>query len=267
MPAWAAALERRLLTGTLRPTDHFWGTPPLVMTAAGYVPDPWQAEVLASTDPQLLLACTRQAGKSLVTAALAVKTAIVEAPSLILLLSPTLRQSGELFRDKVLPVFDKLNWPVAVRQRTALTLELANGSRIVSLPENEEGIRGFSSVSLLVIDEASRVSDALYRAVRPMLAVSRGRLVLLSSAFGKRGFFYEEWEKGGPSWRRFRVTAPMCPRISAEFLESERERMGERWWRQEYFVSFEDAIDAVFADEDIEAAMTDRVRPFFEAVP
>ncbi len=42
----------------------------------------------------------------------------------------------------------------------------------------------------LKIDEAARVSDELYRAVRPMLATSGGRIVLLSTPFGKRGFFF-----------------------------------------------------------------------------
>jgi hypothetical protein len=61
--------------------------------------------------------------------------------------SPTLRQSGELFRDKVLRLFTDLGRPLAVRQ-TALTVEFANGSRIVSLPGDEQKIRGYSRVAL-----------------------------------------------------------------------------------------------------------------------
>jgi hypothetical protein len=38
----------------------------------------------------------------------------------------------------------------------------------------EDTIRGFSAVSMLVIDEASRVSDEMYEALRPMLAVGDG---------------------------------------------------------------------------------------------
>ncbi len=60
-------------------------------------------------------------------------------------------------------------------QESQLKIELANGSRILCLPGEEATIRGFSP-NLLVIDEASRVPDDLYRAVRPMLAVSQGRL-------------------------------------------------------------------------------------------
>ena len=39
--------------------------------------------------------------------------------------------------------------------------------------------------------------------------------------------------------------------------------MGERYYRQEYCTSFEDTIDAVFAFEDIQAALSSDVQPLF----
>ena len=57
-----------------------------------------------------------------------------------------------------------------------ISLRLANGSRIVGLPGSEGTVRGFSAVSPLIIDEASRVADEMYRALRPTLAVSDGDL-------------------------------------------------------------------------------------------
>jgi hypothetical protein len=162
------------------------------------------------------------------------------------------------------PAFDELELgrPIAVRAESALRVEFANGSRILLLPGKESTVRGFSDVALLVIDEAARVPDALYYSVRPLLAVSQGRLVALSTPFGKRGFFYEEWHGGG-DWRRVRITAEQCPRIPREFLAEERRALGERYYRQEYQTSFEDTIDAVFAYEDIQAALCDEVRPLF----
>jgi hypothetical protein len=228
--------------------------PPLLLTDAGLTPDEWQADALASEDPRVLMLCSRQAGKSTVAAALALREAVLTPRSLVLLLSPTLRQSGELFRDKLLSLWSALGSPLRRRPPTALTLELANGSRVVSLPENEAGIRGFSGVGLLVIDEAARVADSLYKAVRPMLAVSGGRLVALSTPFGQRGWFYEEWENGGPGWRRFRVRAQDCPRISPEFLEDERRALGDRWFNQEYMTSFEAVEGAFFDPAVIDAA-------------
>jgi hypothetical protein len=223
-------------------------------------PDPWQAELLACPDRRMLLLCSRQSGKSQTAAALALQAALLEPPALVLLLSPTLRQSGELFKAKLIPLYDALGRPVKATQETALTLTLANGSRVLSLPGNEATIRCYSGVSLLVIDEASRVPDALYRTVRPMLAVSGGRLVALSTPFGKRGWFYEEWTSNRP-WKRVRMTADQCPRIAPEFLDQEREALGDRWFAQEYLCSFEDMIGAVFAQEDIDAAMCDQLEP------
>jgi hypothetical protein len=260
MPAWARGLEARLLRGRPAPTDRFWAEPSRVLAEAGLPPDPWQADVLGSTAPRLLLLCTRRAGKSLTAAALALLTALVEAPATVLLLSPTQRQSGELSRDMFLRLYHALGRPVRARRETALTLELANGSRVLSLPGNEGGIRGYSDVALLVVDEASRVPDDLYAAVRPMLAVSRGRLLALSTPFGKRGWFFQEWT-GTNAWERARVTAGQCPRIAADFLAEERRSLGEHWYRQEYLCSFEDVVDAVFAAADIQAALSDEVQP------
>src|SRR5438874_11416147 len=150
--------------------------PALLAERAGLAPDPWQAKVLRSAAPRMLLNCSRQSGKSTVTAVLAVHTVLYEPASPVLLLSPTLRQSQELFR-KCLDVYRALDRPVPAEAESALRLELENGSRIVSLPGEDGSIRGFSGVRLLLIDEASRVEDALYMSVRPMLAVSGGRLV------------------------------------------------------------------------------------------
>src|SRR5262249_61506841 len=101
----------------------------------------------------------------------------------------------------------------------------------------------------------------LYRSVRRIVAVWRGRLICLSTPFGKRGFFFEEWSDLARPWQRVRITAEECPRISREFLAEERQALGDRWYRQEYFCSFEDVIDAVFAWEDIQAALSADVRP------
>src|SRR5262249_42404802 len=156
------------------------------------------------------------------------------APALVLLLSPTLRQSGELFL-KVYHLWQTLGRPVPTKRNrdNSLKLELANGSRIISLPGKQSNIVGYSAVRLLVIDEAARVPDELYFVVRPMLAVSQGRLVALSTPFGRQGWFYDEWHSDH-DWKRIRIAATDCPRIPAEFLEEERRVIGDRWFAQEY---------------------------------
>ena len=230
--------------------------PTQIMIRAGVQPDSWQESVLRSQSLRQLLLCARQSGKSMVAAALALRVALLEAPALVLLLSPTLRQSSELFGDKVLRLYNALDRPVRALQRSALAMSLANGSRIISLPGDEKNVRGYSGVSLLVVDEAARVPDPLYLAIRPMLAVSQGRIVCLSTPFAKRGWFFEAWT-GPESWERFRVTAQECPRISPEFLAEEQRALGPRWFAQEYLCSFEDSVGQVFSPTDIAAALSD----------
>ncbi len=225
--------------------------------AVGLSPDPWQRQMLESHSKSILLNCSRQAGKSTITALLAVHAAIFEPDSLILLLSPSLRQSQELFR-KALDTYRELDRPVSASAESAMRLELENGSRIVSLPGKDHTVRGFSGVRLLAIDEAARVSDELYLAVRPMLAVSGGRLVALSTPFGTRGWWHQAWQSSEP-WERYEVPAEQCPRISAEFLEEERQAMGPWWFNQEYECKFMDADSQPFRREDIDKAFEEEV--------
>lgn len=235
--------------------------PPAILECANIQPDPWQSAVLRSASRRLLLLCSRQCGKSTVTAALALHTVLYQPESLVLLLSPSLRQSKLLFRS-VMRLYDRVRGTTSAEAESTLGLELANGSRIEALPGNEETIRGFGGVNLLVIDEAARVADDLYRSVRPMLAVSNGRMVLLSTPWGKRGFFYDCWEKG-EEWERTKITAPECPRISAEFLAAEKRSLPDSWYRQEYLCEFADTEGAVFRYDDVMAAMRQDVEPLF----
>jgi Terminase large subunit, T4likevirus-type, N-terminal len=215
------------------------------MRHLGLEPDPWQLAVLESGHPRQLLNCSRQAGKSTV-AALALAEAVFTDGALVLLVSRSHRQSRVLF-GMVADFYPRLREPLLLR-RTADELTLTNNSRVVSLPCQEETIRGYSGVTRLIIDEASRVPDNVYRAVRPMLAASRGRLICLSTPYGRRGFFYQAWTEGGPDWMRVEVSADKITRIPAEFLEEERRARGEAWFRQEYCCSFEATEGLVYPD-------------------
>ncbi len=230
--------------------------------AAGIAPDDWQRDVLRSSASKFLLNVTRQGGKSTISAVLAVHDAVYRPGALVLLLAPSSRQSSELFK-KVMYVYGAVGRPVPATMESALQLTLANGSRIVALPGKEETIRGFSGVTRLIVDEAARVPDELYYAIRPMLAVSGGGLIALSTPFGKRGFFHREWTEGGPTWERVEIPATACPRISPTFLAEERRSLGDWWYRQEYCCSFEETSDQVFSYEDVMRAFDNDLTPMF----
>ena len=239
----------RKRTGARTPAD--W-----VREQLGFRADALQSRVLNTKARRGILNCTRQWGKSTVTAAKAVHQAWTAAGSLTIVVNPTARQSGEFVR-KAAEFARRLRIKPKGDGDNEISLQFPNGSRIVGLPGTEATVRGFSAVSLLLVDEASRVSDELYLAVRPMLAVSRGKLWLMSTPFGKRGFFWETWERGGGEWERVRAAATDCARIAPEFLEEERRAMGERWFRQEYCCEFNDVEDGVFDSDLVEQAISD----------
>jgi hypothetical protein len=236
-----------------------------LMRQSGCRPDPWQAALLTSTAARTILLASRQSGKSTTCAVLALHQALAHPRSLVLLLSPSLRQSQELFK-KVQEVYRAAGHHVPLHAESALRYEMNNSSRIIALPGTEPNIRDYSSVDLLVIDEAARVSDELYFATRPMLAVSGGRLILLSTPFGRRGFFHQAWTDG-EDWERIKIAASECPRISRAFLEEERRTLPPLWFQSEYLCEFVDVVDQVFAYGDVMGAVTAAVEPLFGGTP
>ena len=205
--------------------------------------------------------CARQTGKSTAAGVLALLKALMHPGSLVLILAPAERQAKELF-SKVAGFYHTLGHPIPADSYRKLGVELTNGSRIEALPGTEKTIRGFSGAALLIVDEAARVEDGLYYAIRPMLAVSSGRLMMLTTPYGKRGVFFEEWS-GGEGWERYEVRAEECERIPPSFLEEERRALPAWIYRQEYECSFEDTEDQLFGYELVQSSITNEVSPLF----
>ena len=210
-----------------------------IFRRSGMEPDPWQAQFLRSTSKRILLNCTRQGGKSTATAARGLHEALYHPGALVLLVSVSQRQSAELLRSvKALyrPFADRF----PTESETVLQLELRNGSRVLSLPSDSGTLRGYAGPSLVVLDEASRVRDEVLDALTPMLATSEGTLIALSTPHGRKGIFFRLWTEGGDEWERITVRADDCPRHGEKFLESERRRMGDRIFEEEYGAAFVD---------------------------
>lgn len=222
-----------------------------------FQPDEWQRRVLRSSAQYIHLVTSRQVGKSTTTALLALHTALYRPGAVVLIFSPTDRQSGELFL-KISGFYRALGKPIEAAQENVHMLRLENDSRIISLPASESGVRGFTA-SMILIDEAGFVPDALFNSVSPMLAVSSGRMVIMGTPAGQRGFFYDT--SASARWERYVVPATDCPRISAEFLEAERERLGLAVFEAEYMCSFQSAAGSAFRSDDIAAMFELRDRP------
>jgi len=174
-----------------------------------------------------------------------------------------MRQGRELYR-KVHWAYVRAGKPIKARVETQFELELVNGSRVIVLPGTEATARGLSGIDYLIIEEASRVPDEAYFAVRPMIATRpHAKVIVMSTPFGTRGFYHAEYQRiienkmdilfDGQTdrWKYFEVPAEKCPRITKAFLEEEKQTMGEWWFQQEYMCKFMDAQAAAFRSEDI----------------
>jgi hypothetical protein len=216
------------------------------------VPDQWQLDIMASKAQQIILNCSRQSGKTTVVAALALRCGLLNSGADILIVCPSERQSDEVFK-KVMDLYFDVDQPVAKSNDRSSELHLVNSSRIIPLPGKHQTIRVYSP-KLVILDEASQIPDIVYQSVDPMLAVSKGRLVVLSTPFGKRGWYYHEWVNGGAIWERYEIPATKCPRITPEYLAEKRLKPG---FEAEYMCSFEDINNPFFRPDDVARMLVD----------
>ncbi len=227
--------DTRLKASPVRPDEM--DAAAFARTRLGLVPDLKQAAVLQSDAQRGILNCSRQWGKSTVAAAKAVHRAFTRPECLVLVASPSERQSALFMRNAA-----QMVGALGIRPRgdgdNPISLLLPNRSRIVGLPGTEATVRGFSAVSMILIDEAARVADEMYIALRPMLAVGGGDMWLMSTPNGQRGFFHEAWMSETGEWMRVSAKATECERISAEFLDRERGAIGSSAFAQEYMCEF-----------------------------
>jgi hypothetical protein len=236
--------------------------PVLFARACGIEPDLWQAKLLRTRPGRLLLLASRQVGKSTIVAVLALWMALYEPGSLILMVSPSQKQSSELFRT-VMNFYRMLRDVPHLIAESTLRAEWSNKSRILALPGTPGTVRGIAGADMIIIDEASRVDEELIVSIRPIIATKpKAKLIALTTPAGKRGFFWEKWTQS-TDWEKMEVTALQCGRLSPEFLAEEQRELGPEKYRQEYMLEFLDDQEAVFAVGIIEAAFSSEVQPLW----
>lgn len=224
--------------------------------------DDWQTQVVNSTKNRFILLCSRQAGKSTTSAIIALHQALFKPNSLILLVGPAERQSKELLK-KIKFFYDMLPGLPDLEENNKLSFELWNGSRIVALPGSHSTIRGYSGPQLIIEDESAQCPDELFAGIIPMLAtVKDGRLMLLSSPYGRQGHFYSIFTSDDDSWERVKIPATDCSRISSEYLEEQRRILPEFQFKREFLCEWGDEDDSIFKYDCIMAAMAD-IAPLF----
>lgn len=222
--------------------------------------DPWQADLLRSTDPQVAVRVARQAGKTATVSVLAAHQSVMVPKSLILVVSPSQRQATELVT-KVRALLRTPALGIKLVADAATSLELPNGSRVVSVPASPENLRGYSAPAIIIEDELAFIPDEVHDALRPMLGASRnGRFILLSTPAGRAGHFHAACQNKA-SWREFVVTAYDIPRIDKAWLENERYERGDLHFSREFMVEFSSSQFSFFGADLIEAAFNCSAEP------
>jgi phage terminase large subunit-like protein len=243
--------------------------PPLLMSDAGIVLDPWQATIMRRTAPsssqplrRVVMNCSRQVGKSTIAAGIALHRAIAEPGALIVIASPSQAQSDEMVRTIKL-LHGKLTGVPELIGDSVRKIEFSNKSRVRALCGDEKTVRGIAGVSLIILDEASRIEDSLIAAVLPFLATrDDGTFLVLSTPCGRSGFFYETWHKA-EGWHKVEVKADQCPRISKLHLDEALRELGPLRFSEEYGLQFVDTIESVFSSAMIERAFKADLEPLW----
>lgn len=260
--------------------------PVLYAKRCGFHPYEWQKIALDPTRSRIAVLSARQVGKSTIIAVRACHKAVYAPGSLILIVSPSQQQSREL----MIKIEDVLAMDGTVELENDAHFEkvFKNGSRIVALPGTERSTRGYSNPALIIIDEAARVLDETYKSMRPMMVGMTTDLVLLTTPFGKRGFFHRIWmDEKRRRWTKIEVSsgwrlvdgrlaipepeeqyrqrrmiqgveAYYSPRHTEQFMREELEEMDDpSWFNQEYGVEFIDPEGGLFDMDAVLAAISD----------
>ena len=234
-------VELQNLYFTYRPTD--WAKE-YIEPIAEIELDPWQKEFLQDNRRRLLLLIHRQGGKSTVVSIKAVHRALFRDNQTVLLFSPTQRQSSELFYTVRKMIKSVPEYEAELVVDNVTSLELRNGSRIISLPGTNWNIRGYHA-DLVIIDEAAGVDDKVFAAVSPMLLTTNGQFILVSTPDKKVGEFYKAYVSD--IWSKYVVRASENPRMQTSdkliFLQTELVDRGSRIYNQEYECEFLDDMD------------------------
>lgn len=226
----------------------------------GFQPDRNQAQMLQIETHRAILACHRQWGKTTTAAVKAIHHACYHPDSLSIIVAPTLRQSGLLLQ-AISRFARHLSLDLGTDSFNRPSLVFPNGARIVAVPADEDNIRGFSAVSLLLIDEAARVSDEVWAAVLPMVSTVDGSVWLMSTPDGRLGFFADLWFSSEPEWSRICVKATDASRIPASVLEQQRRALTRAQFAQDYLCEFGETANQVFPQADIDAAFSSAFKP------
>ncbi len=224
-------------------------------------PDQVQTQIMTEENTRVMVLAPRQTGKSTAAAVRVLFEAIHHNDAAILLASASGRQSGQIM-EKARKMARILDLELLPPPPKCDGFSLANGSQVIALPDSPETVRGFSAPRLIVVDEAAFASEELFKSLEPMLTVSNGTLMLLSTPNGQSGYFYDQWHTANSPWARIFGTLKDCPRVNHEAIENIRKTMSESDFQQEFECKFVASSGQFISNELFEKCLRDDVEIF-----
>ena len=224
-------------------------------TVTGYDPYEYQEKFLKSDTKRIAFRSGRQIGKTTMCAVKALYKAYTYTSQEILILAPVQRQASLMFWQIKQFIAQNEDIKECVIRETMTQIYFENGSRLHCIPGGHTGagIRGFSP-NLIIVDEAAWLPEEVFVAIEPSLAVTDGDMVLVSTPYGKRGFFFESFSDD--EYDTYHVRSSECPRITEKFLKSKKNRMTKNDYLQEYEGEFIAESDVMFPIELIKELAT-----------
>jgi hypothetical protein len=226
-------------------------------------PDAPQTDIMTSESKDILVLGSRQTGKSTAAALRALYEALNDDGSTVLLAGPSGRQSGHIMT-RSREFAQQLGLTLGAPPPGCDGYKLPNGSKIISLPDNNTTVRGFSAPRLIIVDEAAFASDELITALRPMLAVSDGRMMLLTTPNGQSGYFYDKWHEQNEEFHKILCRADQCTRIDAKTLAGFRASMTTAEYAQEFDCQFQAEGSEGIPRETFRKNISPDIKPMFE---
>lgn len=256
-----------LLVDPPEPTQTPEPQPQSVLTWArenlAFDPDPFQKDLMTNQAREILVLGGRQTGKSTAAAIRVIHEALHNDNSTILLAGPTGRQSGHIMV-KSRAIAKSLGLALGAPPPGCDGFRLPNGSEVISLPDNEATIRGFSAPRLIVVDEAAYTSDAVIKALKPMLSVSNGAIILLTTPNGQSGYFYDRWHDKSADTHRIFCPSSQCARIDENVLKSMSQSMSAAEFKREFECEFLAGAQQAIPRDLYRRNLRNDIKPMFE---
>jgi phage FluMu gp28-like protein len=161
----------------------------------GFKAFPHQAQLIQDYMCRLrVVRKARQIGMTTTIAYEAVWKAFTRPGRLILIVSPSGRQSDKPMRIIQGIVDNNRELARHVTKKNNHELSLDNGSSILALPNNPDRLRNYSADDIYLDEAAHFLNDEpVMAAIRPMLVAKAGSFTVISTPFGKRGLFWDQY--------------------------------------------------------------------------